>query len=307
MKKLALFPLSFIFFYSCNSTEETAEKEIHEVEFDSSDTYHAIISDIEDDDTTTFFEFLESITVEFEQETKDDVAYMKNQMMNDFNAIQTAEELKEFYLKTVPATLTILEDIAWSYDGSPESDWSDWEKLNEKLPFFDAGSYEAEGNFGLVINAYPFYEKAQSTPSDHDDIYFEAVKRINNGFEELSNELIIIGYGGSYTFFEHYCDWCSNSLLGTGIFEYVLEITQNCSDSTNLFRAELYEIESQTLRSMSFDCYQESEEKVLAELEKIASTIKMPDDHMQVLYDVIDDIDNSEGITFDGECEWEEM
>lgn len=307
MKKLALLPLACILFYSCNSTEETSEKEIQVVEFDSSSTSNEIISSIEDEDTTTFFEFVESITVEFEQETKDDVAYLNNHMMNDFNAIQTAEELKEFYLKTVPATLTILENIAWSYEGSPESDWNEWEKLNEELPFFDAGSYEAEGNFGLVINAYPFYEKAQSTPSDHDDIYFEAVKRINNGFEELSNELIIIGYGGSYTFFEHYCDWCSNSLLGTGIFEYVLEITQNCSDSTNLFRAELYEIESQTLRSMSFDCYKESKEIVMAELEKIASTIKMPDEHLQELYDVIDDIENGEGITFDGECEWEEM
>ncbi len=58
---------------------------------------------------------------------------------------------------------------------------------------------------------------------------------------------------------------------------------------------------------MSFNCYQEDKKTVMAELEKIASTIKMPEKHMQELYDVINDVDNGDGITFGGECEWEDM
>ena len=299
--------LSFISFVliACGGEESSeTSNDMEEVEMDTTNSDANYSGIWEDEDSTSFFDFIRTIADEDSQDLMDDIGYMEMEMMNDFNAIQTAEELKEFYFGSLEYYYDIIQDLTWGDGYYAEGDWDEWMKLNEALPFYDAGSYEAEGQFGVVINAYPFYEKAKETEEDDDDIYFEAVMRFNNGMEE-ANDFIVLGYGGSYTFYTHSCDWCSESMLGSGVFEYVLEITQNCTDSTNIFQKELYELEGRAVDDLEFDCYVETQENVLAELERIATNIKMPKDHMQEVYDAINSVDDGSGLTFNGECEWE--
>ena len=295
-------PLFSIFFLlSCNeendsSNDNNEESPREDVEFAETEEW------IEDDpDTSTFFPFIKE---RLSADPYDLLVSIKHQ----YEEVKTEEDVFILYNDFVSEGLDILneammDDETYDYEIGPDEVWN---KVTNDLPFYEADRFCSECEFEFVINAYPFYELAQKTPEKNDDAYFKVLGMINgDGTDEDFSYGIYVRAGNNYYFQTLSCDFCSSNHLGSGVFYDVLEITSVNQDSTNLFKDLIYEEERYTLNYLEAYCYSGSQDEAMGELERIATNIVMPDNHMQMLYDAIDFLDTNDELQFNDECDYD--
>jgi len=214
---------------------------------------------IDDGDADPVFE--DSLSKYF---TPDQIVILKK-AREQFNGIKTVQQMANYY----PSTLLVVTEIVnkqigeitpteTSGDDSPDASWK-W--FGDYYPGFYGSVDCSECEYDIKTTFGPLKEKAQQTPGNEDDMFFDLCEVAYGGSSSL-----IASISNSEGWYQLVgCDFCAASLLGNGKRLEILGRLEEASGARQYF-GELMDDFQEAATSESYDKFFGMKKDILNEL-----------------------------------------
>ena len=229
-----------------------------------------------------------------QEQNKLETYFNKNQInqINDylkgFKNIKTAHDLHRVYQKIIEISGSLADSLEVKVQST--EDWSlDYDLLDTIVPGISFAGYE--GTAVIVSpNLSIFIDLAESTPEKSDDDFFEILFSV---------------YGEDFfpAWIEQTSDYSGVSLLGDDIELNTLKKIQNSLIIDKEFEPELNKLKKDIINDITHgNCYNYNSQKIIAEINKIITSIKLTEVETKMLKKRIDEFKNpAKGLKID--CE----